>query len=147
MKLFRAPSASQASIGLAALRIATGIVFLNHGYQKMFKMGIGGVSGFFGHVGVPMPTVMATLIMVLEVFGAVALIVGFLTRPVAVAFALDMLGAIFLVQLKNGFSKFELEFLLLGASVALIFAGAGRYSLDAIIAGRSEPVAKERQLD
>jgi putative oxidoreductase len=146
MKLFRAPSASQASIGLAALRIATGIVFLNHGYQKMFKMGIGGVSGFFGHVGVPMPTVMATLIMVLEVFGAVALIVGFLTRPVAVAFALDMLGAIFLVQLKNGFSKFELEFLLLGASVALIFAGAGRYSLDAIIAGRSEPVAKERQL-
>jgi putative oxidoreductase len=84
--------------------------------------------------------------MVLEVFGAVALIVGFLTRPVAVAFALDMLGAIFLVQLKNGFSKFELEFLLLGASVALIFAGAGRYSLDAIIAGRSEPVAKERQL-
>ena len=146
MKLFRAPSASQASIGLAALRIATGIVFLNHGYQKMFEMGIGGVSGFFGHVGVPMPTVMATLIMVLEVFGAVALIVGFLTRPVAVAFALDMLGAIFLVQLKNGFSKFELEFLLLGASVALIFAGAGRYSLDAIIAGRSEPVAKERQL-
>jgi putative oxidoreductase len=146
MRLFRAPSASQVSIGLAVLRIATGIVFLNHGYQKMFKMGIGGVSGFFGHVGVPMPTVMATLIMVLEVFGAVALIVGFLTRPVAVAFALDMLGAIFLVQLKNGFSKFELEFLLLGASVALIFAGAGRYSLDAIIAGRSEPVAKERQL-
>jgi len=139
MKLFRAPSASQASIGLAALRIATGIVFLNHGYQKMFKMGIGGVSGFFGHVGVPMPTVMATLIMVLEVFGAVALIVGFLTRPVAVAFALDMLGAIFLVQLKNGFSKFELEFLLLGANVALIFAGAGRYSIDAVIAGRSEP--------
>lgn len=141
MKLFRAPSASQASIGLAALRIATGIVFLNHGYQKMFKMGIGGVSGFFGHVGVPMPTVMATLITVLEVFGAVALIVGFLTRPVAVAFALDMLGAIFLVQLKNGFSKFELEFMLLAASVALIFAGAGRYSLDAIIAGRSEPAA------
>jgi len=139
MKLFRAPSASQASIGLAALRIATGIVFLNHGYQKMFKMGIGGVSGFFGHVGVPMPTVMATLIMVLEVFGAVALIVGFLTRPLAVAFALDMLGAIFLVQLKNGFSKFELEFLLLGASVALIFLGAGRYSIDAMIAGRSEP--------
>jgi len=139
MKLFRAPSASQMSIGLAALRIATGIVFLDHGYQKMFKMGIGGVSGFFGHVGVPLPGVMATLITVLEVFGAVALIVGLLTRPVAVAFALDMLGAIFLVQLKNGFSKFELEFLLLGASVALIFAGAGRYSIDAVIAGRSEP--------
>jgi putative oxidoreductase len=84
---------------------------------------------------------MATLITLLEVFGAVALIIGFLTRPLAVVFALDMLGAIFLVQLKNGFSKFELEFLLLGAAVALIFTGAGRYSIDAMIAGRSETSA------
>ena len=50
----------------------------------------------------------------------------------------SMLGAIFLVQLKNGFSKFELEFLLLGASVALLFTGAGRYSIDAMIAGRGD---------
>ena len=141
MKLFRAPSPGQVSIGLAVLRIATGVVFLNHGYAKMFKMGIGGVTGFFGHVGVPLPSVMATLITLLEVFGAVALIVGFLTRPIALAFVLDMLGAIFLVQLQNGFSKFELEFLLLGASVALIFTGAGRYSIDAMIAGRAERAA------
>ena len=139
MKIFRAASPGHVSLGLAVLRIATGAVFIDHGYQKMFKMGIGGVTGFFTQIGVPMPSVMATLITLLEVFGAVALIVGLLTRPVAVAFALDMLGAIFLVQLKNGFSKFELEFLLLGANVALIFAGAGRYSIDAVIAGRSEP--------
>ena len=138
MRLFRAPSPNQVSLGLAVLRIATGIVFLNHGYAKMFKMGIGGVTGFFGNVGIPLPNVMATLITLLEVFGAVAIIVGFLTRPLAVVFMLDMLGAIFLVQLKNGFSKFELEFLLLGAAVALIFTGAGRYSIDAMIAGRSE---------
>ena len=138
MKLFRAPSPSQVSFGLAVLRVATGIVFLNHGYAKMFKMGIGGVTGFVGNVGIPLPNVMATLITLLEVFGAVALIVGFLTRPLAVVFALDMLGAIFLVQLKNGFSKFELEFLLLGAAIALIFTGPGRYSIDAMIAGRSE---------
>ena len=141
MKLFRAPSPGQVSIGLAVLRIATGVVFLDHGYQKMFKMGIGGVTGFFGQIGVPLPGVMATLITVLEVFGGVALIIGFLTRPLALAFALDMLGAIFLVQLKSGFSKFELEFLLLAASVALIFTGAGRYSIDAMMAGRSERAA------
>ena len=144
MKLFRSPSPSQVSVGLAVLRIATGAVFLDHGYQKMFKMGIGGVTGFFGMVGVPLPRVMATLITLLEVFGAVAIIVGFLTRPLALAFALDMLGAIFLVQVKNGFSKFELEFLLLGSAIALFFIGAGRYSIDAIIAGRAEsgaPVA------
>jgi putative oxidoreductase len=136
MKLFRAASPAHVSLGLAVLRIATGVVFLNHGYQKLFKMGIGGVSGFFGHVGVPVPGVMATLITLLEVFGAIAIIVGFLTRPLALAFVLDMLGAILLVQLKNGFAKFELEFLLLGAGLTLVLTGAGRYSVDAMIAGR-----------
>jgi putative oxidoreductase len=141
MKLFRSPSPNQVSVGLAVLRIATGVVFLDHGYQKMFKMGIGGVTGFFGQVGIPLPGVMATLITLLEVFGAVAFPVGFLTRPIALAFVLDMLGAILFVQLKNGFSKFELEFLLFGAAIALLFMGAGRYSIDAIIAGRAEPGA------
>src|SRR4051812_43871026 len=144
MKLFRAPSPSYVSFGLAVLRIAAGVVFLDHGYQKLFKMGIGGVTGFFGQIGVPLPGVMATLITLLEVFGAVAIIVGFLTRPLALAFALDMLGAILLVQLKNGFSKFELEFLLLGTSVALFLTGAGRYSLDAMIAGRGEAAEPPR---
>ena len=141
MKLFRPPSPNQVSVGLAVLRIAAGLVFLDHGYAKMFKMGIGGVTGFFGNVGIPLPNVMATLITLLEVFGAIAIIVGFLTRPIALAFVLDMLGAIFLVQLKNGFSKFELEFLLLGSAIALFFMGAGRYSIDAMIAGRGEPIA------
>ncbi len=139
MKLFRSPSPNQVNLGLAVLRIAAGLVFLDHGYQKMFKMGIGGVTGFFGQVGIPLPNVMATLITLLEVFGAVAIIVGFLTRPIALAFVLDMLGAILLVQLKNGFSKFELEFLLLGVAMTLLFTGAGRYSIDAMIAGRAEP--------
>ena len=136
MKLFRSPSPGHVSLGLAVLRVATGAVFLDHGYQKLFKMGIGGVTGFFGNVGIPLPGVMATLITLLEVFGAIAIIVGFLTRPLALAFVLDMLGAILFVQIKNGFPKYELEFLLLGASLALFFAGAGRYSVDAMIAGR-----------
>jgi uncharacterized membrane protein YphA (DoxX/SURF4 family) len=49
-----------------------------------------------------------------------------------------MLGAILLVQLKRGFGAFELEFLLLGSSVALFLAGAGRYSVDAQLEGRSK---------
>ena len=139
MQLFRSPSPRQVSLGLAVLRIATGAVFLTHGYQKVFGFGFAGVTGAFTHMGVPLPGVMGPLIAVLEFFGSIALILGFLTRPLALAFACDMLGAILLVQLKNGFSHFELEFLLLGASVALLFTGAGRFSVDALIAGRSEP--------
>ena len=140
MKLFRSPSPDSVSTGLAVLRIATGVVFLTHGYQKMFVFGFSGVTGAFTHMGVPLPGVMGPLIALLEVFGAVALIFGFLTRPLALAFVLDMLGAILLVQLKNGFSKYELEFMLGAASLALVFTGAGRFSVDAMIARRSEPV-------
>lgn len=137
MKLFRSPSPDSVSTGLAVLRIATGVVFLNHGYQKMFVWGFSGVTGAFTHMGIPLPGVMGPLIALLEVFGAVALIFGFLTRPLALAFLLDMLGAILLVQLKNGFSKYELEFMLCAASLALVFTGAGRFSIDAMIAGRA----------
>jgi putative oxidoreductase len=137
MKLFRSPSSRSASLGLAVLRIAVAIVFMSHGYQKMFGMGFSGVSGAFGHMGVPLPDVMGPIIAILEFFGAIALILGFLTRPLAFLFACDMLGAIFLVRMKDGFSHFELEFLLCTSSIALLLTGAGAYSIDAMIARRS----------
>jgi putative oxidoreductase len=135
MSFFR-PSDRQVSVGLLALRAAVAAVFINHGYQKLFVYGLAGVSGAFTHMGVPLPGVMGPLIGVLEFFGGIALLFGFLTRFLSLAFVCDMLGAILLVQLKNGFSKFELEFLLLGASVALLCAGAGRISVDSAIADR-----------
>ena len=137
MLFFRSPSPRQLSVGLAALRLAAATIFIRHGYQKLFVYGFAGVTGAFTQMGVPLPGVMGPLIGVLEFFGGIALAIGFLTRPLAVAFALDMLGAILLVQIKHGFGSFELEFLLLGSSVALSLAGAGRFSLDALIAGRS----------
>ena len=42
------------SFGVAALRIVVGIVFFAHGYQKVFKMGLHGVAGMFGHLGIPL---------------------------------------------------------------------------------------------
>jgi len=35
------------SCGLTVLRVVVGIVFLMHGYQKLFHMHIHGVAGFF----------------------------------------------------------------------------------------------------
>jgi putative oxidoreductase len=137
--LFRSPSSRSASLGLAVLRIAVAAVFINHGYQKLFGFGLSGVTDAFGHMGVPMPGVMGPLIAFLEFFGAIALILGFLTRPLAFLFACDMLGAILLVQLKNGFAHYELEFLLCAASLALLGTGAGAYSVDAAIARRGGP--------
>jgi putative oxidoreductase len=138
MSLFR-PSDRQVSIGLAILRVAVAAVFIHHGWQKVFVFGFAGVTGAFTHMGVPLPGVMGPLIGVLEFFGGIALLIGFLTRPLALAFFCDMLGAILLVKLSGGFGTYELEFLLCAAGLALAFSGGGRLSVDAVLADRQQP--------
>ncbi len=139
MSFFRSPSPRQLSLGLAALRLAVATIFIRHGAQKLLVYGFAGVTGAFTQMGVPLPGVMGPLIGLLEFFGGIALALGLLTRPLALAFVLDMLGAIVLVGMKKGFGGYELEFLLLGSSVALLVSGAGKFSVDAILAGRDEP--------
>jgi len=137
MSFFRS-SPRQLNLGLAVLRVAVATIFIRHGAQKLFVFGFAGVTGAFTHMGVPFPGLMGPLIGVLEFFGGIALVIGLLTRLVALGLVFDMLGAILLVQLKRGFSGFELEFLLLGSSLALVLTGAGGFSVDALIAGRQE---------
>src|SRR6202171_5326986 len=138
MLFFRSSSPRQLSLGLAALRLAVATIFIRHGAQKLFVYGFAGVTGAFTQMGVPVPGVMGPFIGLLEFFGGIALLIGFLTRLFALGFVFDMLVAILLVQLKRGFSGYELEFLLLGSSLALVFAGAGGFSVDALLAGRNE---------
>ena len=138
MILFRSPSPRQLSIGLAVLRVAVAAVFINHGRLKLLVYGFAGVTGAFTQMGVPFPGIMGPFIGLLEFFGGIALLLGLLTRLLAVGFVCDMLGAILLVQLKKGFSAYELEFLLLGSSLALALTGAGRFSVDAFLAARQE---------
>src|SRR5690348_9469439 len=120
MVLFRSASPRQLGLGLVALRVGVGTIFIRHGAQKLFGFGLAGVTGAFGQMGVPLPGVFGPLIAFLEFFGGIALLFGFLTRLVALGFVCDMLGAIFIVLFKQGFSHFELEFTLLMASVALV---------------------------
>jgi len=137
MSFFRSSPRSLA-LGLAALRIAVATIFIRHGAQKLFVFGFAGVADAFTHMGVPLPGVMGPLIGLLEFFGGIALLLGLLTRLIALGFVCDMLGAILLVLLKKGFSGYELEFLLLGSSLALLLTGAGRFSVDDLLARRRE---------
>jgi putative oxidoreductase len=140
MFLFRSPSSRQLSVGLLLLRIAVGIIFVLHGQQKLFGMGFGGVTDAFSHMGVPMAGIMGPFVALLEFFGGIALILGLLTRLVSLGFAIDMLVAILLVQLKNGFSHYELEFLLCVSSAALLFMGGGEFAIDALLGRRKARV-------
>lgn len=127
-------------IAMLVLRVIIGIVFFVHGYQKL-GMGHAGVTGFFGQAGAPVPSISAALIMLLETAGAIALVFGFLTRIVASAFVLDMLGATLLVHIPNGFSVgnngYEFTLVLLAAALALAIAGPGAASVDDVIARRT----------
>ena len=91
------------SWGLTVLRMVVGFVFFMHGYQKLLKMGIHGVAGFFGHLGIPFPIVAAVLVTLLEFVGGILLITGLATRIPSALLAVDMLVAIFTVHMKNGF--------------------------------------------
>lgn len=114
--------------GLTILRIFVGVVFVVHGYQKLFQLGIHGVAGMFGHFGIPLPLVSAVIVSLVEFVGGILLITGLATRIAAALNGIDMMVAILAVHLKNGFSApmgFEHPFTLLGACVCLLLAGGG----------------------
>src|SRR5690349_9083154 len=126
-------------LALLLLRLIVGVVFLVHGGQKLFVFGFGGVTGFFTQSGIPLPGITGPLVTLVEFFGGLALVLGLLTRLAALGIAVDMLGAILLVHGKNGFmlpTGYEYALTLCVLSIALMIAGAGRYSLDAMIRAR-----------
>ena len=126
---------------LLVLRIVLGIVFIAHGAQKVFTMGVPGVTEGFTKMGVPMAGLMGPFISYLEMIGGAALVLGIGTRIFALLLMFDMLGAMFTVHLKGGFfmpTGYEFVLILAAVSLALVLAGAGRYSIDAVIADRRE---------
>ena len=120
------------------LRLAAGVIFAAHGAQKLFGWfgghGLEGTAGWMASIGLEPGMLMALLAGGAEFFGGLALIVGVLVRPAAMALAFTMVVAIFAVHFEYGLfianNGYEFALSLLAVSVALVFSGAGKLSLD-----------------
>jgi len=132
-----AKSSSFSSCGQTILRIVVGVIFLIHGWQKIHAIGFHGVAGMFGQIGIPLPTITAAIVILVEFLGGIALILGLATRPAALLLAIDMAGAIFFVHFKNGFyvnhGGYEFALSLLAACLALALNGGGALAIDSLI--------------
>lgn len=122
-------------VGLLALRIVVGAIFLVHGTQKwaMWKM----------QPSAQMPAGMISMmkfLSIVEPLGGLAMLIGFLTQFAAVGLGIIMIGAI---QLKasqmhkkfSGEGGWEFDLILLAAAIALLFSGAGQFAADRLLFG------------
>ncbi|GAA1575256.1 DoxX family protein [Actinomadura kijaniata] len=132
--------------GLLVGRLALGVIFIAHGWQKLTDTGHSGVTAMFKGLGIPMPSVAALFATWVELLGGVALIVGLLVPVAGVLLALNMLGALWYVHLDKGLFAAEggYEFVLVLGATAVLLActGAGRFSLDALVFGGGRRAAE-----
>lgn len=137
----RNPAVGRMQAGLAVLRVIVGSVFAAHGAQKLFVLGLSGVTEGFAGMGIPLPMVAAPAVALLEFFGGLALVVGLFTPWVAAGLAAVMLGATVVVHLPAGFfapKGIEFTLTLFAAALTLALTGAGTWSLDGLRARRQQ---------
>jgi len=115
------------------LRLAVGIIFVAHGYPKLFK-NFGATADFFGSVGLKPAKFWVAVVGISEFFGGILLLIGFLTQIAALLIAITMLVAMIYVNKikfkKSLISGYELDLILFAAAFALIFLGPGAFAID-----------------
>ncbi|MFD1505713.1 DoxX family protein [Georgenia yuyongxinii] len=125
---------------LLLARVGLGAVFLAHGLQKFLSYGMAATTESFAAMGVPAPGLSAWVAALVETVGGVALIFGVLTPVFALLLAAEMIGALLIVHLPFGIwvteNGYELVLALAAGALALAAAGAGRFSVDGVLATR-----------
>jgi putative oxidoreductase len=126
-------------LGLLLLRLGLAIVFVYHGYPKLFREPQK-YADLFTHMGFPFGTSYA--IGILELVGGLLLAVGLFTRPCALLFAIEMGVALWKVHLVKDYlavNEYEFPMMLGVAAVALATCGPGGISLDQLLLPSKAP--------
>nr|WP_269329524.1 DoxX family protein [Kineosporia babensis] len=124
-------------VAVLIARVALGVIFIAHGWQKFSEWGMSGTAGSFEQMGVPAPTVSAWFAAIVELVGGALLIVGLGVPVVGLLLLVNMLGAMFIVHLDSGIfageGGYELVLALGVGALLLAAVGAGRFSVDQVV--------------
>jgi len=122
------------SYGATVLRLFLGVIYLMHAYLAAFVYGPRGMIAFQTAKGLPFPEIGTWYLIVAHGLGGICLLLGLLVRWAALVNIPIMLGAVVFVHLKQGFfmgkeGGYEYALLVLGATIAQAFLGAGAFTL------------------
>lgn len=118
-------------------RILLMILYVTAGWQKM--LGFGGTVGAMAAYGLPIPTVAAIVVVVIEFLVGIALVIGVWTRPLALLMAVYTLATAFIghhywtmtdAAYTANFINFYKNVSIVGGLLLLCVTGAGKYSID-----------------
>jgi len=135
-----------ASIGLLLLRLVVGSAFVLHGWPKI-QAPFSWMPPQMGSV----PGILQAVAALSEFGGGIALVLGLLTRPAALALAATMAVAACMVHIASGDPfvhptggrSWELAAVYFTCAVLLLITGPGRLSLDALLFGRRSEWPRE----
>ena len=121
-----------APYGAFAIRAALGVMFIAHAYLKIAVFTVPGFAGFLTQTG--FPAFLAWPIILAELIGGIAILLGIYSRAVSVALLPVLLGAV-LVHAPNGWlfnapnGGWEYPAFLAIAAVAHVLIGDGAWAL------------------
>lgn len=131
-----------------ALRWTLGPMLLAHGIQK--AVALGATATGFEQMGFSPGALWAPLVMLAELVGGAALILGLFTRVFALINLISQLTALLVVHLPQGFfispERTGIEFTLVnsGGLLALLILGAGTISIDHLLRRRNDRLETRR---
>ena len=119
---------------LGMLRIVTALLFMQHGFQKLFEFPNAG-----HHPGSFEPFTLAGIAGLLETFGGFAVLLGIWTRPVAFVLSGQMAVAYWMFHFAGGLGQLggifpavnggDSAILFCFVFLYVVFAGPGRFAL------------------
>lgn len=130
-------------------RIALGVIFIAHGWQKFNEWTVSGTTQSFAQMGVPLPDIAAPFATFVELIGGALLVLGALTPIVGILLAANLIGALVIVHLTPvpfvDQGGWELVAALAAGALLLAAMGPGRFSVDRfLLKGKTSKSSKSK---